>query len=78
MNFLSLGDIDTYGFAMLDRLRSYHPHIRSLLMDEATLLQHRPLWGREPPLAATCPASTMKKASCITHCATTALAAICS
>ncbi len=41
------GDIDTHGFAMLDRLRSYHPHARSLLMDEATLLEHCALWGEE-------------------------------
>ena len=41
------GDIDTHGFAMLDQLRGYHPHARSLLMDEATLLKHRALWGRE-------------------------------
>ena len=42
------GDLDTHGFAILDRLRGYHPQVRSLLMDEATLLRHRSLWGREP------------------------------
>ncbi len=41
------GDIDTHGFAMLDQLRGYHPHVQSLLMDETTLLEHRALWGRE-------------------------------
>ena len=41
------GDIDTHGFAMLDRLRSRLPQARSLLMDEATLLEHRRLWVRE-------------------------------
>jgi hypothetical protein len=41
------GDIDTHGFAMLDRLRAYFPHVRSLLMDRHTLLSHRTLWGRE-------------------------------
>lgn len=41
------GDIDTHGFAILDRLRASVPHARSLLMDEATLLEHRPLWGCE-------------------------------
>jgi len=41
------GDIDTHGFAILDQLRSHFPHVRSLLMDRATLLAHRPLWGRE-------------------------------
>ncbi|TBU77575.1 hypothetical protein DNK06_14755 [Pseudomonas daroniae] len=42
------GDIDTHGFAILDRLRAYFPDARSLLMDRATLLAHRPLWGKEP------------------------------
>jgi hypothetical protein len=41
------GDIDTHGFAMLDRLRVYFPHVRSLLMDRQTLLVHRTLWVRE-------------------------------
>ncbi len=41
------GDLDTHGFAILDRLRAHLPHVRSLLMDEATLLQHRRLWTRE-------------------------------
>ena len=42
------GDIDSHGFAMLDQLRSYFPHTRSLLMDRSTLLAHEPLWGHEP------------------------------
>ena len=41
------GDLDTHGFVILDRLRACLPHARSLLMDEATLLQHRMLWTRE-------------------------------
>ena len=41
------GDIDTHGFAMLDRLRSRMPHARSLLMDRATLDVHRELTGQE-------------------------------
>ncbi len=41
------GDIDTHGFAMLSQLRGYFPHVRSLLMDRETLLDHRPLWGQE-------------------------------
>jgi hypothetical protein len=41
------GDIDTHGFAMLDRLRAYFPRSRSLLMDRQTLLAHRALWVRE-------------------------------
>ena len=41
------GDIDTHGFAVLDRLRQRHPRVRSLLMDRATLLDHRGHWNRE-------------------------------
>lgn len=41
------GDIDTHGFAILDRLRSHIPHVRSILMDRATLDAHRFLWGAE-------------------------------
>ena len=32
------GDIDTHGFAILDRLRHRLPRARSILMDRATLL----------------------------------------
>ena len=42
------GDIDTHGFAILDRLRSHFPEVASLLMDRDTLLAHRPHWGEEP------------------------------
>jgi hypothetical protein len=41
------GDIDTHGFAILDRLRAHLPHAASLLMDRETLLAHRPLWVEE-------------------------------
>lgn len=41
------GDIDTHGFAMLDRLRTLFPHTHSLLMDRETLLGHRLLWVAE-------------------------------
>jgi len=41
------GDVDTHGFHILDQLRSHHPHVCSLLMDEETLLAHRDFWGRE-------------------------------
>jgi hypothetical protein len=41
------GDLDTHGFAMLDRLRASLPRARSLLMDRATLEAHRPLWTTE-------------------------------
>ena len=42
------GDIDTHGFAILNRLRRYLPEARSFLMDRATLDAHRHLWGEEP------------------------------
>jgi hypothetical protein len=42
------GDLDTHGLAILGRLRSHLPQVRSLLMDEATLLAHRDLWVTEP------------------------------
>ncbi|MGE0071730.1 MAG: Wadjet anti-phage system protein JetD domain-containing protein [Thiomonas sp.] len=41
------GDIDTHGFAILDRLRSHFPHTVSLLMDRQTLLAHRLHWAEE-------------------------------
>jgi hypothetical protein len=42
------GDLDTHGFRILDQLRAVHPHVVSVLMDEATLLAHRDAWGSEP------------------------------
>jgi hypothetical protein len=50
------GDIDTHGFAMLDRLRGVFPNARSLLMDRETLMAHRSLWVHEqtPYRAALC------------------------
>jgi hypothetical protein len=42
------GDLDTHGFRILDQLRAVHPHVVSILMDEATLLAHRDVWGSEP------------------------------
>ncbi|OEC36088.1 hypothetical protein SAMN05216600_101180 [Pseudomonas cuatrocienegasensis] len=42
------GDIDTHGFAILDRLRAHLPQAKSLLMDRDTLLEHQVLWGQEP------------------------------
>lgn len=42
------GDIDTHGFAILDRLRQRFPHVRSMLMDRTTLLAHRSQWVAEP------------------------------
>jgi len=46
------GDIDTHGFAILDRARRVVPYLRSVLMDEATLLSHRALCVQE---AVQCP-----------------------
>ena len=42
------GDIDTHGFAILNRLRRRFGHARSMLMDHATLLAHRSQWVTEP------------------------------
>jgi hypothetical protein len=45
------GDIDTHGFVILDRLRGLFPHVRSMLMDQRTLLAHRSQWVTEPAQA---------------------------
>lgn len=42
------GDIDTHGFAILNLLRAQLPAVRSLFMEESTLLAHRALWTSEP------------------------------
>ena len=41
------GDVDTHGFAILNRVRSVFPQTESLLMDRDTLLSHRQLWVEE-------------------------------
>lgn len=41
------GDIDTHGFAILHAARQYLPHVRSIMMNEETLLAHAQFWGRE-------------------------------
>lgn len=41
------GDIDTHGFAILDRLRAWLPQTRSILMDRETLLAHRDRWAKD-------------------------------
>ncbi len=41
------GDIDTYGFDILSRLRGWLPNVRSILMDRSTLLSHRAHWSTE-------------------------------
>lgn len=42
------GDLDTHGFAILNGLRTQVPHVRSVLMDRRTLLQHQDRWVTEP------------------------------
>lgn len=42
------GDLDTHGFAILNRLRAHLPQAASLLMDTETLLSHEAHWVREP------------------------------
>ena len=42
------GDIDTHGFAILNRLRQRFPQTKSMLMDRPTLLSHRSQWVTEP------------------------------
>jgi hypothetical protein len=41
------GDLDTHGFAILNRARSYLPELKSVLMDEETLHGHQDLWVQE-------------------------------
>ena len=41
------GDIDTHGFAILNRARKHILILDSILMDEATLLENRHLWVKE-------------------------------
>jgi hypothetical protein len=41
------GDIDTHGFAMLDRVRAIFPAAKSFLMDRETFCQHSHFWVRE-------------------------------
>ncbi len=54
------GDLDTHGFAILNRARSYLPGLKSVLMDAATLQRHRDLWveEKEPHAAETLPLLT--------------------
>lgn len=43
------GDIDTHGYAILNRARSLFPQLSSVLMDQETFLSYRDLWGEEDP-----------------------------
>ncbi len=57
------GDIDTHGFAILDRLRAWLPATRSVLMDRPTLLAHRDRWVIEDrPTRAALPRLTPDEA----------------
>ena len=42
------GDCDTHGFAILNRARTHFQDVRSVLMDERTLQEHKVLWVEEP------------------------------
>ncbi len=48
MDVIYWGDIDTHGFAILNRLRHRFGHARSMLMDRSTLLAHHGQWVTEP------------------------------
>lgn len=53
------GDLDTHGFAILHRVRSHLPGVRSMLMDRETLFAHEARWGTEPaPTNASLPSLT--------------------
>lgn len=41
------GDLDTHGFAILNRARNYLPELKSVLMDEETLHRYQDLWVEE-------------------------------
>jgi len=53
------GDIDTHGFAILNRARSYLPKLESILMDETTLMSHRELWVVEKDQATSAELSNL-------------------
>lgn len=62
------GDLDTHGFAILQRARASLRDVESLLMDEATLLAFRHLANEEPvqAAAATLPLLTREEAQVYT------------
>ncbi|WP_245761165.1 Wadjet anti-phage system protein JetD domain-containing protein [Saccharopolyspora shandongensis] len=47
-NLVYWGDIDTHGFAILNKVRRTFEGARSMLMDRATLLAHEGQWVDEP------------------------------
>lgn len=72
------GDIDTHGFAILDRLRASVPHVESMLMDRPTLIAHRDRWGREPSQSrAALPGSPLPRPSCTGSCVRTSMVLPC-
>ncbi|MAT50442.1 MAG: hypothetical protein CMK32_04575 [Porticoccaceae bacterium] len=46
-NCIYWGDLDTHGFAILNRARTYLPELKSILMDEETLRSYQDLWVEE-------------------------------
>jgi hypothetical protein len=46
------GDIDTHGFAILNRARTYLPSLETALMDKQTLFAYRDLWVQEKEQSA--------------------------
>lgn len=66
------GDIDTYGFLILEQAKRALPRLRSVLMDEETLLTHRSLWGKEP---VQCPDAALDRLNDREHSLYTALRA---
>lgn len=46
------GDIDTHGFAILNRARSHFPNLQSVMMDQGTLLAYQDLWVEESSQSA--------------------------
>lgn len=50
------GDIDTHGYAILNRARSLFPNLVSVLMDQETFVSYQDLWVEED---AQCPEATL-------------------
>jgi len=46
------GDIDTHGFAILNRARTYLPSLETALMDKQTLFAYKDLWVQEKEQSA--------------------------
>jgi hypothetical protein len=58
------GDIDTYGFVILNRLRARYPRVESILMDAETLLAHPDQWVvEEKPTGVALPHLTEAEAT---------------